>query len=33
MNQLTLGRETLALALNRAADSETGEGFTVTGMD
>ena len=33
MNQLTLGRETLALALNRAADSETGEGFTVAGMD
>ena len=33
MNQLTLGRETLALALNRPEDSETGEGFTVTGMD
>jgi len=33
MNQLTLGRETLALALNRQADSETGDGFTVTGMD
>ena len=33
MNQLTLGKETLALALNRTADSETGEGFTVTGMD
>ena len=33
MNQLTLGRETLALTLNRAANSETGEGFTVTGMN
>ena len=33
MNQLTLGKETLALALNREADSETGDGFTVTGMD
>lgn len=33
MNQLTLGRETLALALNREAESGTGDGFTVAGMD
>ena len=33
MNQLTLGRETLALSLNRPEGAEAGDGFTVTGMD
>ena len=33
MNQLTLGRETLALSLNKPEGGETGDGFTVTGMD
>ena len=33
MNRLTLGQETLALALNREENSETGDSFTVSGMD
>ena len=33
MNRLTLGKETLALSLNRPEGAEAGDGFTVTGMD
>ena len=33
MEQLTLGGETLALALNPEGDEKTGDGFTVAGMD
>ncbi len=33
MEQLTLGGETLALALNPEGDEKAGDGFTVTGMD
>ena len=32
-NQLTFGSETLSLALNRPADAEYGDGFTVAGKD